>query len=241
MEAFTNLWSGRSGLAKAYWGWGVLGSLVWGVALAFVTPGSVPAILAALAFTCYFAIVNTGIWRAASQYQGRAIWSSLAKLAAAGGMVTVAVLAVALLFVAGEAVMQVGKPAPQRLTDPAPQAIDWEKGVMTHPQTNIGDRQPAQVAQPPAQQAPASDDEWRKKGSTLVGAPPSFESAERWTQESTNSVDIGPWLQYAPAGARFCRLADRTIVTVYPPGVKPQAEKANPFCATGSVSTPDQL
>ncbi len=64
---------------------------------------------------------------------------------------------------------------------------------------------------------------------------------ENWTQESTNSADTGPWLQYAPPGTRFCRLADRTIVTVYPPGVKPQAEKANPFCASSSVPSPDQL
>lgn len=71
--------------------------------------------------------------------------------------------------------------------------------------------------------------------------PPSFEEAKYWTQEETNSADVGPWLQYAPQGTRFCRLADRAIVTVYPPGVKPQAEKANPFCVTDSVSSPEQL
>jgi hypothetical protein len=63
---------------------------------------------------------------------------------------------------------------------------------------------------------------------------PSYES-EGWTQESTGSTEVGPWLDYSPPGTRFCRYADRTIYRVYPPGVKPDAEKANPFCVGDST------
>lgn len=50
-----------------------------------------------------------------------------------------------------------------------------------------------------------------------------------WTQESTGSAEIGPWLQHSPPGTRFYRDADRIIYRVYPPGVKPNAEPANRF------------
>lgn len=72
-------------------------------------------------------------------------------------------------------------------------------------------------------------------------APPSFDVAEHWTQEKTGSQDKGPWLNHMPTGSRFCRMADGTIIAVFPPGVKPQAEKANPFCAMDSVASPDHL
>lgn len=81
MEAFTNLWSGRSGLAKAYWGWGVLGGVLWGAGLAFVTPGSAIAMVAVLAFFAYAVAVHVGVWRAASQYEGAKVWARLAKAA----------------------------------------------------------------------------------------------------------------------------------------------------------------
>ena len=58
---------------------------------------------------------------------------------------------------------------------------------------------------------------------------PSADS-EGWTQESTGSSEVGPWLNYSPVGTRYCRYADRTIIRVYPPGVMPNAERANPFC-----------
>lgn len=63
----------------------------------------------------------------------------------------------------------------------------------------------------------------------------------KWTQESTRSVAKGPWLQYSPSGARFCRAADGTIFTVYPPGVKPEASDADPACLTASVEKLEQL
>lgn len=62
-----------------------------------------------------------------------------------------------------------------------------------------------------------------------------------WTEEHTGSEDFGPWLNYEPPGTRFCRLADRSIVKVYPPGTKPSAAPANMFCVTSSVDHPGKL
>jgi curved DNA-binding protein CbpA len=59
--------------------------------------------------------------------------------------------------------------------------------------------------------------------------------SEGWTQESTGSTEVGPWLNNSPPGTRYCRYADRTIYRVYPPGVMPNAEKANPFCVGDST------
>ena len=81
MNDISNLWNGRSGLAKTYWLWGVLSGIPWGIALSLITPGSNPAILAVLAFVVYYVIVHVGIWRAASQYQGSKSWAILAKIA----------------------------------------------------------------------------------------------------------------------------------------------------------------
>lgn len=70
---------------------------------------------------------------------------------------------------------------------------------------------------------------------------PSFEEAKLWTQENTGSSANAQWLKTAPAGSRFCRMHDGAIVILFPPGVRPQAEQANPFCANGSVDSPDKL
>jgi len=59
-----------------------------------------------------------------------------------------------------------------------------------------------------------------------------------WTQESTGSKEIGPWLNYSPKGTRYCRYSDGVIQRLYPPGVKPNADKANPFCLGDSTSSP---
>lgn len=94
--------------------------------------------------------------------------------------------------------------------------VDWEKGVMTAAPNN-------------------------SREIATQSAPPSMEEATLWTQERTGSADIGPWLNYLPRESRFCRLADESIVAVFPPGIKPQAEQANPFCATVSVPFASQL
>ena len=59
--------------------------------------------------------------------------------------------------------------------------------------------------------------------------------AKGWTQENTDSKEFGPWLQYDPPGTRYCRYHDGTIQRLYPPGLKPNAEKANVFCLPGST------
>lgn len=81
MNTISDLLSGRFGLARTYWLWGVLSGIPWGIVLSLVTPGSTPAILAVLALVVYYVIVHVGIWRAASQYQGAKVWAILAKIA----------------------------------------------------------------------------------------------------------------------------------------------------------------
>jgi len=83
MDTIVNLWNGRIGLAKTYWLWGVLFGIPWGLTLSLVTPGSYLAIIAILAFLTYYAIINVGVWRAASQYQGTKALAIIAKVTVA--------------------------------------------------------------------------------------------------------------------------------------------------------------
>ena len=101
MDVITNLWAGRAGLARTYWGWGVLGGLAWAVPLSLVTPGSFTAILAVLALVAYYVVVNTGVWRAATLYQGPAIWAGLAKAASGLGLLCIAALGILLTLALG--------------------------------------------------------------------------------------------------------------------------------------------
>jgi hypothetical protein len=73
--------------------------------------------------------------------------------------------------------------------------------------------------------------------SSSAPSRPSYDDVG-WTQESTGSKELGPWLKYSPKGTRYCRNSDGTIQRLYPPGVKPNAEKANPFCLGDSTSSP---
>lgn len=73
-----------------------------------------------------------------------------------------------------------------------------------------------------------------------IASAPS-EQAGQWTAERTTSAVAGPWLDYAPAGSRFCRAADGIIVTVFPPGVRPEAQAVDAHCLQSSVSSPTQL
>lgn len=61
-----------------------------------------------------------------------------------------------------------------------------------------------------------------------TASAPTYDS-KGWTQESTRSTEIGPWLDYSPSGTRYYRDANRVIYRVFPPGVRPDAEAANPF------------
>jgi hypothetical protein len=68
-------------------------------------------------------------------------------------------------------------------------------------------------------------------------AKPTYDS-RGWTQENTGSAVVGPWLNYDPPGTRYCRYATGTIYRLYPPGVRPNAEAANPFCVGDSTAEP---
>ncbi|MBM3273183.1 hypothetical protein FJY94_08095 [Candidatus Kaiserbacteria bacterium] len=61
-----------------------------------------------------------------------------------------------------------------------------------------------------------------------------------WTQEDTGSSEVGPWLRYDPPGTRYCRYHNGNIQRMFPPGVKPNAPAANPFCLIGSKTVPPQ-
>lgn len=76
-----NIWGGDAGLAVTYWGYGMLGGALFSIPLAFVTPGSIPAIIAVAFFILYFVLVCVGTWRAATKYQGPKIWAFLPKAA----------------------------------------------------------------------------------------------------------------------------------------------------------------
>ena len=79
MDTIKEVWNGHAGLAKTYWIWGVLSGIPWAIAFALVTPGSLLAMMVVLAYVAYIVLVNVGVWRAASLYQGAKVWAALAK------------------------------------------------------------------------------------------------------------------------------------------------------------------
>ena len=118
MDIIGQVWTGRAGLARTYWLYGIVASFAWGIALSAVTPGSLAAKFVVGLLLCYYVIVNVGIWRSASQYDGPKVWAVLAKIAVA---------ALPVLFI-------VGIIAAVSITSTKPtEAIDWEKGVITPP------------------------------------------------------------------------------------------------------------
>lgn len=85
MDTINRVWMGEAGLARTYWLFGaLLGAVLW-VPISMVTPGSIPAVALGAALGAFLFWVNTGIWRAAAKYEGPAIWSGLARAAAAIG------------------------------------------------------------------------------------------------------------------------------------------------------------
>lgn len=210
MDIIEEVWTGKAGLARTYWLYGVVAGFAWGVPFATVTPGSYLAMAVGALFVVYFIVLNVGIWRAASRYEGPKVWGILAKAAVAAFP---ALLVVGTLLAI---VVPAAHKSPERagVTNTPSAQPDWEHGEY---------------------RLPASG------GVALLTAPPSIEEAKNWTQESTGSTENGPWLSHAPAGARFCRLADNTIVVLFPPGVRPNAERANVFCANSSVASHTEL
>lgn len=80
--------------------------------------------------------------------------------------------------------------------------------------------------------------DWEKG---VLTPPQNTQKDASWTQESTRSTEAGPWLDFSPPGARFCRAPDGTIFTVFPPGAKPDAPIADPACLSTSVASAKQL
>lgn len=134
MEAINNIWTGRAGLAKTYWGYGILGAVIWALVLSALPQGAPITIAAVLVFCAYLMVVNVGVWRAASNYTGAPTWAALGKVAAGVGMfIAVATLALVLRAVTG------GRPVPEAPPMAAPpqptppQKTDRFGGVLVEP------------------------------------------------------------------------------------------------------------
>jgi hypothetical protein len=68
-----------------------------------------------------------------------------------------------------------------------------------------------------------------------------YDPLNPYTQESSGSKEIGPWLNFMPNGTRFCRSNDGTIQKLYPPGAAPTANKADIECFHKSQPYPHLL
>lgn len=225
MDIIKQIWSGQAGLAKTYWLYGMAASFVWGIALSMVTPGSLAAQITVGLLVVYSVIVNVGIWRSASRYEGPKVWAVLAKMAVA---------AIPALFIVGMiAAVSIS------MTKPTAKAPDAE--LKFDPSTAVLEPSSPYPGLKPFSGKLDGEAAPRSEIDAFLAAPPSLEEAKSWTQENTKSAEKGPWLSYAPTGSRFCRLSDRSIVIVYPPGVKPYAEPANVFCASVSVTSIPEL
>lgn len=97
MNLLGNLWHGRIGLARTYWLYGTLANCLWGILIAMVTPGSVPAVAVGSLFMAYLFVANVGLWRSAEAYKGPSIWAALGRASAALTVVFVAIVSVGLL------------------------------------------------------------------------------------------------------------------------------------------------
>jgi len=70
---------GRFGLARTYWAFGFGGLLVQGILLALVENGGELTVAVGMLSLFYAVVLSLGIWRAANRYEGKAIWTWLAK------------------------------------------------------------------------------------------------------------------------------------------------------------------
>ena len=117
-----------------------------------------------------------------------------------------------------------GKPAP---------TTDQFGGVLTDP-----------VSPAPTNLKPFTgklDREQAVQNRPAQSTPTEGSASGAWTQESTNSAEIGPWLNHSPVGTRFCRLSDGKIARLYPPGLMPHAEPAVSSCVNSSVASAVEL
>ena len=81
LKVIQDIWRGDAGLATTFWGYGVVGSTLLGIPLAFVAPGSIQAVIAVVGFCFYLVLINTGTWKAAGKYTGPKIWKVMPRAA----------------------------------------------------------------------------------------------------------------------------------------------------------------
>lgn len=230
IAAFT---AGRIPLARMFWFHGVVAGFAAGMALGGlggISPG-LQQIWAVLMLV-YMLAWYVGLWRSAGQYTGPAIWRWAAR-----GVVVMPVVGILLAVVLGSGTgWRTQQSAPATAAPASHSAFDKDGKPCTEVTEFLGECKRQQW-----QPAPPNLKPFTGKLDAETQTATSIEAWAGWTQETTGSSEKGPWLRYMPQGSRFCRLADGAIVTVFPPGVRPQAEQANPFCASVSVASPDQL
>lgn len=75
------LWDGDEGLVRAYWVYGVLGGITWGVGIISLSlaPDGNLIRMVYLLFAAYCCVIFQSIWRASNKFSGNAIWAALAK------------------------------------------------------------------------------------------------------------------------------------------------------------------
>jgi len=126
--------SGDAGLAKTYWGYGILGAIIWALVLSALPQGAPITIAAVLVFCAYLMAVNVGVWRAASNYTGATTWAALGKVAAGVGMfIAVATLALVLGAVTGGRPVPVAPPMAAPPQPTTPPKTDRFGGVLVEP------------------------------------------------------------------------------------------------------------
>jgi len=77
---------GNLGLAKTYWLFGVLGTLIMKLILTLLVLSGVNPTLSIIIAIAYSAVVWIAVWNSASQYQGLKLWAILAKVSVVFGI-----------------------------------------------------------------------------------------------------------------------------------------------------------
>lgn len=93
--------NGELGLAKTFWLYGVLGSVVWQIMFISTLIFVVPAFIVGPLWIYYIVINLIGVWNAANTYQGPGVWPILAKIAVA---LNILMMAIMLIMIIGGAV-----------------------------------------------------------------------------------------------------------------------------------------
>jgi hypothetical protein len=82
------LWRGQLSLPVSYWVFGVLGRLIWVIAIDLLRPNArIETFLLSAGMIGYSIVVYVGIWRAADRYTGRKEWAFLAKCVVVLGVI----------------------------------------------------------------------------------------------------------------------------------------------------------